>query len=510
MLNIIINILLVIITALIFTYLNKKNKSENDDLINTFNYESLFDNLPESILILDEENRIVKSNNSFVKQFGFKVEDIIGKNIDEIIKINESTNKSRYIKNQIKNGSVLKSDVQIEDKNNNIFNINLKSYPILEDDVLIGKKLILNKIDIEEQKLSSILRESRRKIRDLHKTALKMEKVRTSQEVYNLTVKAAENILDFDLCTLDIVEEDALVVKATSSYILNGESISAPLDSENLATHVYKNKQSLLSKDIQKEPFANPTSEKYHSAITIPIGDRGVFQAVSTKVNEFTREDLELVELLIAHSLSALNRLEMDKKIRYLGFHDNLTGLYNRHYLNEEIERLDTKRQLPISVIIGDLNGLKLINDLFGHEEGDKFLKKTASVLKKCIRSEDILGRWGGDEFMILLPSTSNQEADEIVDRIKKEVEKTYREDRPISISLGRATKDIDYTEPFNKVIEEADYRMYKNKALMHAKDTNPLINMIRDKINNDELNEGEIYRLDNLLDMFKRNSRNL
>jgi diguanylate cyclase (GGDEF)-like protein len=73
----------------------------------------------------------------------------------------------------------------------------------------------------------------------------------------------------------------------------------------------------------------------------------------------------------------------------------------------EEMKRLDTARQLPLSIIIGDVvNGLKLTNDAFGHAEGDKLLQKVASILKSCCREEDIVARWGGDEFLILLPKT--------------------------------------------------------------------------------------------------------
>ncbi len=509
MINILLNILLVIFLAYLFNKLKTKY-SDSFDLSNYLSYENLFENLFDKLevpmLLLGKENEVVRYNDSFIEQFDVDKEEIEGKPIDSVFKIEGSETRFNHILDKINSGDEYKGKIKLFDKKDKKYEFDLKLYPIFEDDKLVGKHIIINQIDKEEEKISSALRESRRKIRDLHQTALKMENVRTKKEVYDLTVKAAENILDFDLCTLDIVEGNKMVVKATSSNIIPGESISSPLNVDSLATHVYKSQQALLSPDIQREEFANPTSSKYHSALTIPIGERGIFQAVSTKVNEFTREDLELVELLIAHALSALQRLEMDQEIRYLGFHDSLTGLYNRHYLNEEINRLDTKRQLPISVIIGDLNGLKLINDIFGHEEGDKFLKKAAELLKDCVREEDILGRWGGDEFMIILPKTSCQEADEILARINRKVQKTYKEKRPISISLGRATKDINFADSFNKVIEEADYKMYKNKAIMHEEDDNPLVEMIKEKMQKKELKKGEIYRLDSLLNMFQNN----
>ncbi len=508
--NILLNILIVLFIAYLFSKLKTKYHEDSINSNDGLDYKKMFDNFREPILIVDEKNMIIQYNKEFLNTFDFNYNELQDKNLADIVQIKEPDKKTQYIVGKLDSGQSYEGEVFIEDNKGTQMEVELKFFPIKVDDKIFGKQLVVNKIDKEEKKLSCVLRESRRKIRDLHQTALKMENVRSDQEVYDLTVKAAENILDFDLCTLDIVEGDQMVVKATSSHIINGESISSPIDEKSIATYVYKEQQSLLTKDIQNEKYANPTSSKYHSALTIPIGDRGIFQAVSTKINEFTREDLELVELLIAHALSALQRLEMDKKIRYLGFHDSLTGLYNRHYLNEEIERLDTNRQLPISVIIGDLNGLKLVNDIFGHEEGDQFLKKAAEILKSCLRKEDILGRWGGDEFMIILPKTNCDEADEILYRINEEIQKTHQDERPISISLGRATKDLNYEEPFQKVIEEADYKMYKNKSIMHEADDNPLIEMIKNKMSEKKLNKGEVYRLDSLLNMFKNKSQEI
>jgi len=504
MLNLVLNILLVIFFVYLFNRIDNKYQITNN-LKNSIDYETMFDNVKVPMLLLNDENKIIKSNESFRKKFDFSKRELEGKKISSLVNLKEPENKTKYILDKINSGEKYSGKSKVYDKEGNVIDIEINLHPIYRAEKLLAKHIIINKIDDEEKKISSMLRESRRKIRDLHQTALKMQNVRSEQEVYDLTIKAAENILDFDLCTLDIVEDSNLVVKATSSNIFKGESISAPLDTDSLATHVYKKQQSLLSPDIQNEEIARPTSDKYHAALTIPIGERGIFQAVSTKINEFTREDLELVELLIAHALSALQRLEMDQKIRFLGFHDNLTGLYNRHFLNEEIKRLDTQRQTPISVIIGDLNGLKLINDIFGHEEGDKFLKKAAEVLQKCLREEDILGRWGGDEFMIILPQTNSEEVSDILARIKKELANTFQGERPISISLGYATKDANFEDSFNKLVEKADYMMYKNKAAMYKEDDNPLMKMIKKKVNNDELNKGEFDRLDSLLNVFKK-----
>ncbi|MDZ7671737.1 MAG: sensor domain-containing diguanylate cyclase [Halanaerobiales bacterium] len=506
MVDIIINIILVVALIYLFYWLKGKYKKEKRIEKSKgikINYEALFDKFTYPMVIVNQKDSIKKVNRAFLDEFDLNLENVLNKNIKNIIDINESESKTNYLKQKSESGQVYKGEIEISTSNFGEKKYKLINLPIDKKGGLVGKHIIFIEADLDELNISTMLRKSRRKIKDLHKTALKMKEVKTQKEVYNLTIKAAENILDFDLCTLDIVEGDKLVVKATSRSLQKGDSISTDLKVQSLATHVYNNKSSHLTGDIQKLEFAKPTSDKYHSAITIPIGELGIFQAVSTKINEFTREDLELVELLIAHTNSALKRIDYEKRITYLGFHDNLTGLYNRNYLHEEIKRLDTKRQQPISVIICDLNGLKLVNDVFGHDEGDQYIIKTADLLKRCMRKEDILGRWGGDEFLILLPNTAIIDAEKIIERIINEVKKTYNSNRPISMSLGSATKNENIKTPIDTLIEKADYKMYKNKNQIHSEKSNPLIDMIKEKMENNELNKSEVYRLDKLLEMF-------
>jgi diguanylate cyclase (GGDEF)-like protein/PAS domain S-box-containing protein len=154
-----------------------------------------------------------------------------------------------------------------------------------------------------------------------------------------------------------------------------------------------------------------------------------------------------------------------EEKILYLSYHDELTGLYNRRFYEEELMRLDTKRNLPMSIVMGDLNGLKRINDAFGHEMGDELIRKSAQVIKKGCRADDIIARLGGDEFVIILPKTEAIKAEEINNRIKDLALNEKVGVMNISISLGYGTKNTK-EEQIQDIFKKAEDHMYKQKRL--------------------------------------------
>ncbi|MCR4429760.1 MAG: diguanylate cyclase [Tepidanaerobacteraceae bacterium] len=191
-------------------------------------------------------------------------------------------------------------------------------------------------------------------------------------------------------------------------------------------------------------------------------------------------------------------RKRNEEKIRYLTFHDNVTGLYNRHYFEEEIRRLDAERQVPLSIIIGDLNGLKLLNDAFGHFQGDELLKKIADILRKACRKEDIIARWGGDEFAILLPRTDKKTAEQICMRITNLcMEGEVR--IPLSIALGCSTKE-NHLEDINEALNRAEDAMYRQKSMEGSEVRKRLLSALkRTLLENTDETEEHIDRIKNI-----------
>lgn len=159
----------------------------------------------------------------------------------------------------------------------------------------------------------------------------------------------------------------------------------------------------------------------------------------------------------------ATQKQENRRQIEYLSFHDFLTGLYNRRFFEEEMKRLDTPRNYPLTIIMADLNGLKLTNDAFGHFEGDKLLKQTGELFRTYLRSEDIAARWGGDEFVILMPKTTLEDAEKIVKRITEGANELITSKGILSIAFGWETK-MDNTIDLEVVFKNAEEYMYKRK----------------------------------------------
>ncbi|MCJ7666090.1 MAG: diguanylate cyclase, partial [Actinobacteria bacterium] len=160
-------------------------------------------------------------------------------------------------------------------------------------------------------------------------------------------------------------------------------------------------------------------------------------------------------------------RKRYEEEIKHLSFHDYLTGIYNRAFFEEELKRLDCKRQLPLSIIIGDLNGLKIVNDAFGQKKGDELLDKIANILISSFREEDIVARWGGDEFSVILPKTGLKKALKILARVKDNLGREGTKTLPLSIAFGVATKD-NKSQQIADIIKEAEDKMYRHKLIEH------------------------------------------
>ncbi|MDR3586480.1 MAG: transporter substrate-binding domain-containing protein [Desulfosporosinus sp.] len=193
---------------------------------------------------------------------------------------------------------------------------------------------------------------------------------------------------------------------------------------------------------------------------------------------------------LIGTIQDVTERKRAEEKIIHLSFHDQLTGLYNRRFFEEELKRIDVVRNYPLTLVMADVNGLKLINDSFGHAIGDKLLKSVAEVLRKGCRADDIIARLGGDEFSILLPNTEAAETEQILERINALAVQEKVGSIELSISFGYAIKRSE-TEDIHDLLKKAEDYMYKRKLFegpsMRGKTIQTIIKTLHEKNKREE-----------------------
>lgn len=438
--------------------MSQRKKMEEDLHQRGTQLNAILQSTADGILAVDSQGKVLMANKKFLDMWQIPEKALKNGNDDDLIALvlQQLKDPRGFLKRVQSLYRTEEEDFDlIHFKDGRIYQ--RTSIPLIQDKKNMGR--VWSFRDITEQKnTQKRLQETKWKVEKLHETALSMSKARTEKAIYQLIIESTVNILKFTLCTFALVEKNMLVVKAATKPTNRNISII-----EGIAGKTYLTGQTILVDNVKEDRLARPSDDPYKALISTPVGDLGVFQVVSATEGIFSQEDIEMVELIANHAAEAIKRIRSEKSISYMSFHDSLTHLYNRTYLEQELKRLDTERQLPICIIMADINGLKLINDAYGHALGDELLIQAGKVLKRSCRQEDIIARWGGDEFVILLPQTTQREAQHICNRIMKESSSVFVESIPLSMGLGCACKEKNQVA-IHDVLNKAEKRMYRNK----------------------------------------------
>ena len=251
------------------------------------------------------------------------------------------------------------------------------------------------------------------------------------------------------------------------------------------------------AKKVQKN-FDRALSGEYFTLVEEYSNDMTPKMDWQNHYSPIIAKDLSVIGLTCFVLNITAYKKEQDKTL-YLSYHDMLTGLYNRRYYEEALHRIDSQENLPVSIIIGDLNGLKLVNDAFGHEVGDQLLISAADAISTSCRAEDIVARWGGDEFIILLPKTTIEQAKEVVAKAKSMSTQLNVHSVGVDISFGWSSK-VDPAQEIRDVIKNAENLMYKNKTIesksMQSNTVTTIMNTLHEKNPREEAHSKRVGEL--------------
>ncbi len=202
------------------------------------------------------------------------------------------------------------------------------------------------------------------------------------------------------------------------------------------------------------------------------------------------------VELIVCSAVDITEQKVAEKTIYNLMYHDDLTNLYNRRFFNKELKKFANSKIIPLGIVILDVNGLKVINDTYGHLEGDKLLKLVAKIVSKSCKKKDIVSRWGGDEIIIIMPEASDQDTDDIIKRIKERCDQAmFRHGLPVSVAVGAATK-TNISQDINDVIREAEENMYAHKLTIKNSSHYAIINSLMESLKTKGFEEEHVINM--------------
>ena len=318
------------------------------------------------------------------------------------------------------------------------------------------------------------------------------ENMRKQNELLTSLLK----LLPVGVFMVDAAEGKPLIVNEMGTALL-GSGILPDANEYNLSK-VYK-------------AYKGDTNNHYPTAeLPIVLGMKGVSAHIDDMVVERPNGTRILLEIFgtpvqdkegkpwasLITFMDITERKKTENELIYLSYHDHLTDLYNRRFYEEEIKRIDTESNLPISIIMCDVNGLKLINDSFGHSFGDKLLIKAAGTIRNACRTGDIISRIGGDEFTVILPNTSAEETAQIAGCIKQLASEQTIEKIELSISYGYDTK-VSNTKKMTEVMANAENHMYRHKlyerSSSRSKTVEIVMNTLFEKSNRESLHSNRV-----------------
>lgn len=430
-------------------------------------FRKLFENSPEAICILDTEDKFIDVNAAFEKVFGYSKEELLNCHINDKIVSSELIVEATELSENVIKGNIIEYETLRSRKDGSFVRVHILGYPLIFEDKRIGVFGIYK--DITEQKRAEeALKASELTFRTLFEGSSDA-----------ILILDDHKFVDCNPATIELLGYDSKEnILGKSLWDLSPQFQTKGISSQEKALEIIKT-------ILRNKKFEWLLQKK--DGTIVPV--------------EVMLTSIQLNEKKVFHVLwrDISERKKMEQRLEYLSYHDFLTGLYNRRFFEEELKRLDVKRNYPLTIVVADVNGLKLINDSFGHRMGDELLKTVADVIKSACRADDIIARLGGDEFVLLLPKTKAEKTEQILQRIKTLALQEKVGSIDLSVSFGYETKNHE-GENTHEILKKAEDYMYKKKLFespsMRGRTINAIISTLHEKNKREEQHSHRVSAL--------------
>ena len=433
--------------------------------------DRLFRSLLEAIVLVDNEGTVKEVNPEFERLFGYTRGEAMGRNIDELIAPKGLEEEAREVTCKVIDGRETLLETKRRRSDGSLVDVSVLAAPITYDRGVVGFYGIYRDIT-ERKRATERLARSRERIERLHGTTGRLERCTTESELYEITVHCGCDTLSLEECAVYVVSKDRLAPSFFSSSDMEGQ-LAETAPGQGLPGRAFMSQETLLPdpEDAAEDEVFRVGGREYIPVVVSPVGSFGAFVGYSAQAAPPDSEQISLLKMHLGHLSEAVKRVRLHGELKEQALHDPLTGVFNRNYFNrfieKEVERSSRYRH-GIGIVMLDINDFKEVNDRFGHQVGDRVLRSIADRLKDSVRTSDSIIRYGGDEFMVILPE-SNGEMESVVSRIRQGVAENPEEIEdlirtPVTVAVGTALWHPGEDRTIDRVIAEADREMYEDK----------------------------------------------
>ena len=452
-----------------------KNTWMSSDL-GFFVFRNIVEQVADHIMVTDKQGFIEYVNPAFERTTGWTSKEVLGQNPRFLQSGQQSIEYYRSLWGTILSGKVFYAHTINKKKNGQLYVADQTVSPIFNEAHEITHFVSVWKDITDSVRIQERLTFEREKLEEIIGFDEKLSRIRKSDQLVDFVVSKTKRILEADQCSVMLVDEETkeLCVKSTDGF-----AEDAPMRIKiagSIAQQVFESAQALLIKDIHSadvEQGMLGNSYLQGSFMIAPITiEKKVIGVINVAAKHshlagsdvFDEIDLKILSAIAKEMAVAIENVAFYKELHYLTVTDPLTHMHNyRHFVNTIDYELKRLKRFPgeLSVLMIDIDGFKAYNDHLGHLAGDELLKEIGQMIHLNLREVDVLCRYGGDEFVIILPGTDSEGAMVIADKIRRCIDHAIFQQK-VTLSIGVCAYREKMTR--HEITFKADKALYQAK----------------------------------------------